>query len=125
MRVRLRRNQLVRSRFVIALHSPDGALEPDCSGAFQRKRQQHLPAEPSEDTFSGPVSGQEVKNCGDFPRLSGERRWISLQTRLRGGGGSLALTFLCPNSLLTGNLTGNFEYSGPPKAHFLSLSLTF
>jgi hypothetical protein len=35
-------------------------------------------------------------------------RAFSLQSRLAGGAGSLALTFLCPNSLLTGNLTGNF-----------------
>jgi hypothetical protein len=29
--------------------------------------------------------------------------------RLRGGAGSLALTLLCPNSLLTGKITGNFR----------------
>jgi hypothetical protein len=37
------------------------------------------------DTFSGPVLGQEVKNCGDFKQLSRERRWISPETRLCGG----------------------------------------
>ena len=42
-----------------------------------------------------------------------------------GGAGSLALTFLCPNSLLTGNLTGNLANSGALKPHFLSLSCTF
>jgi hypothetical protein len=32
-----------------------------------------------------------------------------------GEAGSLALTILCPNSLLTGNLIGNFANSGAPK----------
>ena len=44
---------------------------------------------------------------------------------LYGGAGSLALTILCPNSLLTGNLTGNLANSGALKPHFLSLSCTF
>ena len=50
---------------------------------------------------------------------------VSLRFRLAGGAGSLALTFLCPNSLLTGNLTGNRANSGALKPHFLSLSCTF
>ncbi|MGH9545620.1 MAG: hypothetical protein ACRD23_10435 [Terriglobales bacterium] len=39
--------------------------------------------------------------------------------RLCGGEGSLALTVLRRNSLLTGNLTGNFGISGLPKAALL------
>jgi hypothetical protein len=38
---------------------------------------------------------------------------ISLQSRLRGGARSLALTFLWPNSLLTGKITGNLRNLGP------------
>jgi hypothetical protein len=60
-----------------------------------------------------------------FARISTNYGKSSHQSRLRGGAGSLALIFLCPNSLLTGNLTGNFEDFGLPKSHFLSLSCTF
>jgi hypothetical protein len=42
---------------------------------------------------------------------------ISLHPRLSGGVPSLALTFLRPNSLLTGNL----RFLGPEKSHFFSL----
>jgi hypothetical protein len=47
-----------------------------------------------------------------FLHYAEQSRRLSLHCRLYGGAGSLALTFLLPNSLLTGNLTGNFEKFG-------------
>ena len=65
----------------------------------------------------------EIRACFGYFAVEGGA--VSLQFRLAGGAGSLALTFLCPNSLLTGNLTGNLANSGALKPHFLSLSCTF
>src|ERR1035438_1836614 len=41
-------------------------------------------------------------------QLREQRSRVSLQSRLSGGGGSLLLTLLRPNSLVTGKNTGNF-----------------
>ena len=52
---------------------------------------------------------EEVLRESGVSRLFQEQRSsVSLQLRLRGGGGSLLLTLLRPNSLLTGKNTGNF-----------------
>ena len=59
-----------------------------------------------------------------FARISTNYGKSSHQSRLRGGAGSLALTLLRPNSLVTGNLTGNFEDFSLRKPHSLSLSCT-
>ena len=77
------------------------------------------------DTFSSPVCGRDSRNCGHFERFCGECSPVSLQPRLRGGAGSLALTLLRQNSLVTGNLTGNFEDFSLRKPHLFSLSCTF
>ena len=62
-----------------------------------------------------------IRNTGIFAYFAAKGGAVSLRFRLAGGAGSLALTILCPNSLLTGNLAN----SGALKPHFLSLSCTF
>src|SRR5450755_3902206 len=74
-------------------------------------------------TFSGPVSGRNPRNCGNFQRFSMECSPDSLQPRLRGGARSPALTILCENSLLTGKNTGNFFISGQKVSHHRSYSI--
>src|ERR1039458_5664518 len=66
-----------------------------------------------------------MRNCAHFSQFQEQSRRISPHFRLCGGGGSLALTFLCLNSLLTGNLTGNFQDLSVPKPHSSSLSCSF
>jgi len=86
-------------------------LKPDCVCAIQRKRPQSL-ALACGGTFSPVRFGGQ--SCGiaeissDFQRNACR---FSLHSRLRGGGGSLALTFLCPNSLL--RIVKNFVFQGP------------
>ena len=41
------------------------------------------------DTFSGPVSGRESQNCGDFSQFWRECSRVSLQPRLCGGEGGI------------------------------------
>jgi len=53
------------------------------------------------------VSEEELQNCGDFLRFLVQYSLVSLQPRLCGGEGSLPLTLLRENSLLTGKNIGN------------------
>jgi len=99
---------------------PMGALKPDCVCALQRKRPQNFPT-----VFNGTaISCDLQRNAAEFLYFAAKSGAVSLQFRLAGGAGSLALTVLCPNSLLTGNLTGESCNSGTLKSHFLSLSYT-
>src|SRR5438093_4025694 len=80
--------------------------------------------------FNRPLSpvrfwGDNRRIAAIFSCFSRTTAGFSLRSRLCGGAGSLALTVLCPNCLLTGNLTGNLANSGALKPHFLSLSCTF
>ena len=69
----------------MALLSPDRVVETGPRmGPPERKALK--PAGGAQwDTFSGPDSGRESRNCGDFQRFSGERSRVSVQPRLRGG----------------------------------------
>lgn len=89
-------------RFVIAFLSLLESSKSDCPCALQRKGLRSCPFGSCEDPFSSPVSWQLSRKSGVFRRFRQQYRGLSPQTRLRGGAGSLALTFLCPNSLLTG-----------------------
>jgi hypothetical protein len=61
--------------------------------------------------------GRKSQIDGLFPKISGNVGPISLHFRLRGGARSLALTFLCLNSLLTGKNTGKFARFCSRKSH--------
>ena len=100
-------------------------MKPDCFYALQRKRRRNSPTT-SEGTFSLiRFACKKSRIGGDLAQFRVDNMQISLHCRLCGGGGSLALTFLCPNSLLTGKITGNSRDSGPPRAHCFSLTSTF
>jgi hypothetical protein len=113
-------------RFVIALHSPVKVTETGLRICRPEKGRQ-INAFRSRAVRSLQFT-LLTKYCGIracFAYFAAKSGAVSLQFRLAGGAGSLALTFLCPNSLLTGNLTGNRANSGALKPHFLSLSCTF
>jgi hypothetical protein len=94
------------------MHSPDGVLESGLLGCLPEKKVRKPACRIGQDTFSGPLCVKDSRNYGQFERFHKNCGLFSLHVRLYGGAGSLALTFLCPNSLLTGNLTGNFENFG-------------
>src|ERR1022692_4721225 len=101
------------------------SLKPDCQTAPQRKRSQSRPAILGVPFSPVRFAGQLLRNTG-IPRVfRSEGCGFSLQPRLRGGVGSLALTFLLPNSLLAGNLTGNFREIWPFKPYCFSPIRTF
>src|SRR6266849_36558 len=98
---------------------------PDCACAVQRKAGRLTPFDPASPFSPVRFADEILRNTGIFAYFAAKGGAVSLRFRLAGGAGSLALTFLCPNSLLTGNLTGNLANSGALKPHFLSLSYTF
>jgi len=94
-------------RIAFALCPPRNRTAHVPSGEKPGRRRHLLQSSP----FS-PVRfvAQKSENTGMFAHFAGNRGGISLQCRLRGGARSLALTFLRPNSLLTGKITGNLRY---------------
>src|ERR1017187_1464657 len=89
------------------------SLKPDCSDALRRKRPQSLPAAMSRTLSPVRFERKRMRNCAHFLQFPEQSRRISLHFRLYGGAGSLTLTFLCPNSLLTREFNRNFENFGP------------
>jgi len=94
-------------RLVIALHSPDAHFETGLRICLTEKRPDSDRIECrtvrslQSDLFAN------YRKYGHISRISMEEPQIF--SRLRGGGRSLALTFLPPNSLLTGKITGNLR----------------
>jgi hypothetical protein len=73
-------------RFVIALRSPSEVAETGLRVGPSERKARKLACGIESDTFSGPVCEQQLRNCGDFLRFSGQGSRISLQSRLCGGG---------------------------------------
>ena len=97
-------------RLLIALHSPAVLRETGLSMCPPEKSQ--LGDRVHWWAVRSLQSGLSRKNReirAYFAYFGGNEGGISLQSRLRGGGRSLALTFLRPNSLLTGKITGNLR----------------
>jgi hypothetical protein len=108
-------------RFVIAFHSPVGVAETGLLKRLSEKGAAKLAHGVARGTFSGPVCAEDSRNCRQFKRFHKNCRQVFLRCRLYGGAGSLALTILCPNSLVSGKITGNFQDFSPPEtALFLS-----
>ena len=76
-------------RFVIALHSPDGADETGLHACPSEKMAENFACGVQRDTFSGPVSERDLRNCGVFARFYAEYTLVSLQPRLNGGEGGI------------------------------------
>ena len=105
----------------MALLSPDRVVETGPRmGPPERKALK--PAGGAQwDTFSGPDSGRESRNCGDFQRFSGEQTGFLCNPDCVAEPGSLALTILYRISMLTGNLTGESpKFWGPKTALLIS-----
>jgi len=56
-------------RFVIAFHSPSGLVETGLRICPPEKMAERFANGVQRDTFSGPVSRQESRNCGIFERF--------------------------------------------------------
>lgn len=74
---------------MIALHSPDGVVETGLLGRPPEKKAANLASIIEHDTFSGPVSEQDLRNSGHFLQFSEQSRRISLLARLCGGEGGI------------------------------------
>jgi hypothetical protein len=101
-------------QLLIALHSPNGLRETGLHLCLPEKRPERdaLLSRAVRSLQSGLLRNYREK-WATFAYFCGKDDGISLQSRLRGGGRSLALTFLRPNSLLTGKITGNLRDFDP------------
>jgi hypothetical protein len=72
-------------RFVIAWHSPGGAVETGLRGCPSEKKARTLACRVESDTFSGPVWNRNSQNYADFEQFPEQSSRISPQPRLCGG----------------------------------------
>jgi hypothetical protein len=91
----LKQSKVVKSlsphrRIVIAFRSPKGVFETGLLGWLPERMAAKPAGSIEQDTFSGPVSEQELRNCAHFLQFPEPSCRISLHCRLCGGAGSLA-----------------------------------